>query len=275
MANALDTQALNLEILDMFTHARSRLFIISPYLSVYQNLRKTIEDADGRGVNVVVVYRKVDDSMDTLEWLSSLRNIYLGRSDTLHAKYYGEDHVAIISSLNLYQYSQVNNEELGVIFDDRKDVQAFYDAFFFVQRIVEHSEPVYATIRCEFMETRKVVSKVPDVRFSRLPEPVDNIRVEEPQKEDATPNADSEPGGFCIRCGKAIGADSGIYYCGFCYRSWSQYNNPNYQERYCHICGKPSRTTAYKPVCAECFPGSSDLINAKKDVVLRNVASRK
>ncbi len=73
----------------MFTHARSRLFIVSPYLSIYPNLRKTIEDADGRGVNIVVVYRKIGDSADTLEWLSSLKNVYLGRSDALHAKYYG------------------------------------------------------------------------------------------------------------------------------------------------------------------------------------------
>ncbi len=169
----------------------------------------------------------------------------------------------------------MNNEELGVIFDDRKDTQAFYDAFFFVQKIVEHSEPVYATIKCEFTETRKVVIKVPDVRFSRLAEPMNNIRAEKPQKIDSTPETDCGPGGFCIRCGKAIGADAEIYYCETCYRSWSQYNNPNYQERYCHICGRPSRTTAYKPVCADCFPGSSDAVNAKKDAVLRNVPSRK
>ena len=88
----------------------------------------------------------------------------------------------------------------------RTDSTVFYDAFFFVQRIVEHSEPVYATIRCEFTETRKVVSKVPDIRFSRLPEPVNNIRAEESQKRDAAPGAEP-PGWETVRDGAHL--DSG------------------------------------------------------------------
>ncbi|MDY5872201.1 MAG: phospholipase D-like domain-containing protein [Candidatus Methanomethylophilaceae archaeon] len=268
MAQALDTQALNLEILDMFTHAKSRLFIISPYLSIYPNLRKTIIDADNRGVNIVVIYRKVDKSSDVIEWLSTLKHIYLGHSENLHAKYYAEDHVAIITSLNLYQYSQVNNEELGMIFDDKKDTEAFYNAFFFVQKIVEHSEPVFSTIKCDFIETKKLLGKIPDVKFEQLSTSVDN-RVEEPVVEEKL-QEEKGPEGFCIRCGKKIDSNSDIYYCEKCFERWKQYNNPNYQEKFCHICGKPSQTNAYRPVCKDCFPGTSEFINKKKDVVLKD-----
>ncbi len=271
MAEALDTQALNLEIHDLFTHAKTRLFIISPYLSIYPNLRKIIEDADNRGVNIVVVYRKVDDNSDVIEWLSSLKHIYLGHSENLHAKYYAEDRVAIIASMNLYQYSQVNNEELGMIFDDKKDASSFYNAFFFVQKIVEHSEPVYATIKCEFFENKKLVSKIPDVKFKQLAEPINNYQ--KPESIEGTISEKEEPKieGFCIRCGKKLASDSEVYYCEVCYSRWKQYNNPNYQEKYCHICGKPTQTSAYRPVCKECFPGSSEMINKKKDIVLKNV----
>ncbi len=270
MADALDTQALNLEINDMFINARTRLFIVSPYLSIYTNLRKILEDADHRGVNIVVVYRKLEESSDVLEWLSTFSNIYIGHSDRLHAKYYGEDHVAIIGSLNLYQYSQVNNEELGIIFDDRKDAAAFYDSFFFVQKIVEHSEPVFATIKCEFFETKKLMNRIPGVRFSKLSEPLDRIQMnEEPTQEKTTKEENLK--GFCIRCGKHIGISSQTCYCEPCLKSWMQYKNPNYNERFCHICGKESRTTAYRPVCDNCYPGSGRTIEPKKDVILKNL----
>ena len=253
----------------MFIHAGIRLFIISPYLSIYPKLRRIIEDADRRGVNIVVVYRRVDEDSDVIEWLSSLKHIYLGHSENLHAKYYAEDHVAIISSMNLYQYSQVNNEELGMIFDDKRDPDAFYDSFFFVQKIVEHSEPVFATIKAEFFDGRRMMRKIPDVRFESLNEPIDNRKnpspTEEPKQEEITIS------GFCIRCGKKIDINSDIYYCEPCFVRWRQYNNPKYQEKYCHICGKPVQSSAYRPTCKDCYPGSSVLINKKKDNVLKDI----
>ncbi len=270
MADALDTHALNLEISEMFTHAKTRLIIVSPYLSIYPNLRKLIEDADNRGVNIVIIYRKVDEKSDVLDWIKSLKHIYLGRSDSLHAKYYAEDRVAIIASLNLYEYSQVNNEELGMIFDDRSDSNAFYDAFFFVQKIIEHSELEYATIKCEFY--KKLLSKAPDVRFNMLDEPIVNIKNEEiVDTSDVNENIVDESRGFCIRCGKNIGMETEVYFCETCYERWKRYKNPQYQEKYCHVCGKPNQTSAYRPVCKDCFPSSSDVINRKRDRVLDNV----
>ena len=127
MAEALDTHALNMAISDIIDNAKTRLIIISPYLSIYSNLRKAIELADQRGVNVIVVYRKVDDNSDVIKWLSSLKHIFIGHSDNLHAKYYGEDRGAAITSMNLYEYSQVNNEELGIFIRNKDDAEAFYE----------------------------------------------------------------------------------------------------------------------------------------------------
>lgn len=270
MADALDTQAMNLEILDLFTHAKSRLLIISPYLSIYPNLRKTIEDADKRGVNIVVIYRKVDEKSDVIEWLSALKHIYIGYSENLHAKYYGEDRVALISSMNLYQYSQVNNEELGMIFDDKRDHEAFFNMFFFIQKIIEHSNILYATIKPEFVNKKKLINTIPTVNFKKLSEPINNIMEKEPLPVPEI-KEDEKIEGFCIRCGKNIGCESKIYYCDICYSRWKQYNNPNYKEKYCHICGKPIQTSAYRPVCPDCYSSSIDLINKKKDIVLKDV----
>ena len=271
MTEALDTHALNMRITDVIDNAETRLVIISPYLSIYNKLRKNIELADKKGVNIVVIYRKVEENSDVLEWLSSLKHIYIGQSENLHAKYYGEDKGAVITSMNLYEYSQVNNEELGILIDNKEDVQAFYEMVYFISKIIEMSKPIYSTIKCEFFEEKKLLSRLPNFKFSKLEEPINNLPVKEPNETEEITPASGEIQGFCIRCGKKIDSNSEIYYCENCYTRWKQYKNPNYQEKYCHICGKPAQTSAYRPVCKDCFPGSSDTINKKKDVVLKEV----
>ena len=60
--------------------------------------------------------------------------------------------------------------------------------------------------------------------------------------------------GFCIRCRAALRADPEQPYCNRCYRSWNQYKNERYEEKYCHTCGNEHTTTRLKPSCVACYP---------------------
>ena len=66
--------------------------------------------------------------------------------------------------------------------------------------------------------------------------------------------------GFCIRCRAALPADPEQPYCNRCYRSWNQYKDEGYEEKYCHTCGNEHTTTRLKPFCVAChlfgFPAS-------------------
>ncbi len=68
--------------------------------------------------------------------------------------------------------------------------------------------------------------------------------------------------GFCIRCGASIPLANSfrakeLFFCKDCYREWLPYNNQNYPESVCHVCGKPSspedKRTAALPLCRECW----------------------
>lgn len=81
-----------------------------------------------------------------------------------------------------------------------------------------------------------------------------NCRVEAAQEQAHT--------GFCIRCGKNIPLAGSLrnhklFFCDDCYKEWLPYNNKNYPESVCHICGKPSapgdQRTAAIPLCRECW----------------------
>lgn len=60
----------------------------------------------------------------------------------LHAKCYINEESCIISSLNLYEFSQVNNNEMGIFINKIEDHNVFKDAYEEAQRIIRISDEV-------------------------------------------------------------------------------------------------------------------------------------
>ena len=56
--------------------------------------------------------------------------------------------------------------------------------------------------------------------------------------------------GYCIRTGLQIPFDSKHPMCDNAYQSWKKFNNPDYQEKYCHFSGELSNgdTSYAKPI---------------------------
>lgn len=59
--------------------------------------------------------------------------------------------------------------------------------------------------------------------------------------------------GFCIRCRIKVPYNLDKPYCYDCFNIWRKYENYNYQEGYCHECGKDYSTTIIYPRCNECY----------------------
>ena len=60
----------------------------------------------------------------------------------LHAKCYMNEEMCIITSLNLYEFSQVNNNEMGILIQRSEDGQLYKDAYEEAQRIIRISDEV-------------------------------------------------------------------------------------------------------------------------------------
>ncbi len=63
----------------------------------------------------------------------------------------------------------------------------------------------------------------------------------------------SKEGGFCIRCCKGISFSEAHPYCRPHYDKWAEYENADYEDRYCHGCGDEYPATKRKPLCRSCF----------------------
>lgn len=86
------------------------------------------------------MYGKSDLRPAEAEWLADLSFVRTSFCKNLHAKCYINERQCIITSLNLYEFSQVNNNEMGILLDKQDDPELYRDAYDEALRIIRISE---------------------------------------------------------------------------------------------------------------------------------------
>ena len=79
---------------------------------------------------------------EEINWLKELTYIRTSFCKNLHAKCYLNEEMCIITSLNLYEFSQVNNNEMGVLIQRGDDHELYRDAYDEALRIIRVSDEV-------------------------------------------------------------------------------------------------------------------------------------
>ena len=108
------------------------------------------------------MYGKSELQPQEIEWLSGLTYIRTSFCKNLHAKCYMNENMCIVTSLNLYEFSQVNNNEMGILILRDEDGQLYKDAYEEAQRIIRISDEV--RISLERVASEPEVSKPNDDR---------------------------------------------------------------------------------------------------------------
>lgn len=142
MATFLSTTSINFYLEQLIKKSSNNLILISPYLQINERLKELLQHKSQSGVVVKIIYGKKEMSPKELEWFNHQQNIKLFFCKNLHAKCYINDSNAIITSLNLYEFSQVNNNEMGVLLTKVNDQEAFKEAYDEANRLLNLSEPV-------------------------------------------------------------------------------------------------------------------------------------
>ena len=103
-------------------------------------------------------------------------------------------------------------------------------------------------------EPKKYIQDFPDEEKSfdkneKRPERSEIIEEVKTRKESNYSSANSNTG-YCIRTGVPISYNPKKPMCEDAYKSWSQYKNPDYPEKYCHKTGKKSngKTSMRNPI---------------------------
>ena len=117
MVEFLTTAGVNYHLEELIKQSNERLVLISPYLRLSTRIRDLLEDKNRMKIDIRVVYGKSELRPDENNWLESMTWIRTSYCTNLHAKCYMSERAALITSMNLYEFSQQNNHEMGVLVD--------------------------------------------------------------------------------------------------------------------------------------------------------------
>ena len=142
MAKFLNTSATNYFLEEMIKSASDRLILISPFLKLNDRMKELLADKNRLKIDVRIVYGKSELQPQEIEWLRGLTFIRTSFCKNLHAKCYMNEEMCIVTSLNLYEFSQINNNEMGILIRRAEDSQLYKDAYEEAQRIIRISDEV-------------------------------------------------------------------------------------------------------------------------------------
>ena len=153
MAKFLNTSATNYFLEELIKNAKDRLILISPFLKLNDRMKELLADKNRLKIDVRIVYGKSELQPEEINWLKELTYIRTSFCKNLHAKCYLNEEFCIITSLNLYEFSQVNNNEMGVLIQRAEDAELYKDAYEEAQRIIRISDEVRISLERVTSET--------------------------------------------------------------------------------------------------------------------------
>jgi hypothetical protein len=240
LAKFFDTTGVSYHLSEIIKGANERLVLISPFLKINERIKELLEDKDRLKIDVRVVYGKNELQPEENNWLESKASIRTSFCKNLHAKCYLNENEALLTSMNLYEFSQVNNNEMGILVEREEEPELYKEILEESMRLVRVSE-----------EIRVKVARVDASDNGEAPSaPTKRRSTEKPSK------------GFCIRCKADIPADPAQPYCKQCYRGWNRYKNSAYEEKHCHTCGGENVSTMEKPLCLPCYRKHRDVFDS-------------
>ncbi len=153
MAEFLNKKKLLEWIPKIIETAEKELIIISPYIQVSEKIFSLLKDAEKRGVEITLIYKEGELSDKERNKFNEIDNLNLLYHSNLHSKCLYNEKYLMITSMNLYEYSQRHNREMGILFrrtdestnwDDyrnsRDDDSVFQDAIEEIQSIINSAE---------------------------------------------------------------------------------------------------------------------------------------
>jgi phosphatidylserine/phosphatidylglycerophosphate/cardiolipin synthase-like enzyme len=155
MAKFLNTSATNYYLEELIKNAEDRLILISPFLKLNDKIKELLEDKNRLKIDIRIIYGKSELHPEEMNWLNELKFIRTSFCKNLHAKCYINESSCIITSLNLYEFSQVNNNEMGIFVDRDTDSELYKDTYSEAQRIIRISDEVRISLDKVDNETKE------------------------------------------------------------------------------------------------------------------------
>lgn len=266
MAEFVKGNQLNSSLEEILEKAEEQLIIISPFIKLHSRYKDVLKSKiNEHRLKIIIVFGKNESKISksfTLQdfiFFKDFPNIEIKYEPRLHAKFYANDYSALLSSMNLYDFSQNNNIEFGILtkasllnnltsslFGDSFDKEAFnyFDIVINNSKLLYKKIPIYEEKMLGL--TKKYIRS--DEKINELDEMLEVSSNEENRKSLKLENNDGY--GYCIRTGEKIPFNPKNPFTKKAFESWNKYKDENYKEKYCHFSGELSNgeTSFSRPI---------------------------
>ncbi|MEX1002512.1 MAG: phospholipase D family protein [Crocinitomicaceae bacterium] len=147
MAKFLNTTGVSYHLEELIKNTNDRLILISPYLQFHKRVKDHLENLNIRKKDIRIIYRENKLQLEESNWLESQIGIRTSLCNSLHSKCYLNENEAIVTSMNLYSFSQQNNDEMGIHVTKENDADLYNDIFNEVQRLLTASEEIRVSVK--------------------------------------------------------------------------------------------------------------------------------
>lgn len=245
MTKFLNTTGVSYHLEELIKNTKDRLILISPYLQFNDRIKEHLQNLNIQKRDIRIVYRENKLHPDENNWLAGQVGVRTSICKNLHAKCYINENEAIITSMNLYEFSQMNNNEMGIYISKESDEGLFKSVLEEAQRLLTVSEEIRVTVQ-------KVDSKLKDSKESK-------------SAQNKPINESIKPTGYCIRTGVEIPFNREKPFSYEAFKKWNEYAIIDYKEKYCHFSGELSNgeTSFSKPILKKYWKKAQEIHGVK------------
>lgn len=245
MAKFLNTTGVSYHLEELIKGTKDRLVLISPYLQFTERIKEHLSNLNIQKRDIRIVYRENKLRFEETNWLNDQIGIRTSLCKNLHAKCYLNESEAIITSMNLHEFSQQNNNEMGIFISKAQDKDLYSAIVEEVQRLLRISEEIRVTVDEIVLENSiKLESKVFETKSESI-------------------ISSDKPTGFCIRTGVSIPFNVKRPMSYDAYKSFNKYRDQDYRGKFCHFSGELSsgQTSFSRPILKKNWKKANEIFS--------------
>ena len=153
MAKFLNTTGVSYHLEELIKNTGDRLILISPYLQFHPRIKDHIHNLNVQKKDIRIVYRENKLQVEESNWLEEQIGVRTSILSSLHAKCYLNEKEAIVTSMNLYSFSQQNNDEMGILVKKSENPELYAEILNEAMRILTVSEEIRVSVKKVFKKS--------------------------------------------------------------------------------------------------------------------------
>lgn len=145
VAKFLTTAGCSYYLEKIVKETENRTYLVSPFIDMNNQILDCLK-AKNDSIKTVIIYGK-KEKQQGLKEIKQLKNTEIYYKENLHAKAYYNEKMCLMTSLNLLEYSQVNNIEYGILVEKGEDSKLYKEITEEIEKLISISKKIVQNVK--------------------------------------------------------------------------------------------------------------------------------